>query len=91
MVMRRRDQCDTGHIVRGTWTMMMRTARNRDPNIAQDHAIRRRWLEGRAHACVTKVKGAAAQGMVPQGPEDVAGKSGRVEDQHQVKQRPILH
>ena len=66
--------------------MVMRTARNRDPNIAQDHAIRRRWSEGRAHACVTKARGDAARGMVPQGPEDVAGKSGRVEDQHQVKQ-----
>ena len=58
----------------------------RDLNIAQNHAIRRRWSEGRAHACGTKARGAAARGMVPRGPEDVAGKSGRVEDQHQVKQ-----
>ena len=41
MVTRRRDQSDAGHIVRGTWTMVMRAARDRDPNIAQDHAIRR--------------------------------------------------
>ena len=33
-----------------------------------------------------KAGGVAARGMVPQGPEDVAGKSRRVEDQHQVKQ-----
>ena len=33
-----------------------------------------------------KARGVAARGMVPQGPEDVAGKSRRDEDQHQVKQ-----
>ena len=71
--------------------MVMRTARNRDPNIAQDHAIRRRWSEGRAHACVTKARGDAARGMVPQGPENIAGVSRRDEDQHQVKQRLSLY
>ena len=86
MVTRRCDQSDASHIVQGTWTMVMRAARDRDPNIARDHAIRRQWSEGRAHACGTKARGAAARGIVPQGPEDVAGKSGRVEDQHQVKQ-----
>ena len=66
--------------------MVMRVARDRDPNMVQDHAICRQWSEGRAHACGTKARGAATRGMVPQGPEDVAGKSRRVEDQHQVKQ-----
>ena len=68
----------------------MRAARDREPEIAQDHAIRRFWSEGRAHACGTKAREAATQGMVPQGPEDVAGKSRRYEDQHQVKQRTTL-
>ena len=63
-------------------TIVMRAARDRDPEIAQDHAICRRWSEGRAHACVTKARGVAARGMVLQGPEDVAGKSRRDEDQH---------
>ena len=91
METRRCDQSDASHIVRGTWAMVMRTARDRDPNIAQDHAIRRRWSEGRAHACVTKARGDAARSMVPQGPEYVAGKGRRVADQHQVKQRLNLH
>ena len=33
-----------------------------------------------------KAREVAARGMVPQGPEDVAGKNRRVGDQHQVKQ-----
>ena len=56
MVTRKRDQCDTGHIVRGTWTMVTRAAHDRDPNIAQDPAIRRRWSEERAHACGTRLE-----------------------------------
>ena len=90
MVTRKCDQSDASHIVRGTWTMVTRAARDREPEIAQDHAIHRRWSEGRAHACGTKAKEAATRGMVLQGPEDVAGKSNCCEDQHQVKQRTIL-
>ena len=48
------DQGDVSHIVRGTWAMVMRAARDRDPSIAQDHAIRRQWSEERAHACGTR-------------------------------------
>ena len=85
---RRRDQCAAGHIVRGKDDC---DARDHDLDIEQDHEIRREWSERRAHACGTEARRVAARGMVPQGPEDVAGKSDRVEDQHQVKQRLNLH
>ena len=63
-------------------TIVMRAARDRDPEITQDRALRRRWSEERTHACGTEARGDAARSMVPQGPEDVAGKSRRDEDQH---------
>ena len=46
-------------------TIVMRAARDREPEIAQDHVIHRRWSEGRAHACGTKAREAATRGMVP--------------------------
>ena len=77
MVTRGCDQGDASHIVRGTWTIVMRGARDRDPNIAQD-CDPSPMVRGTRACMRDKARGAAARGMVPQGPEDVAGKSGRV-------------
>ena len=42
-------------------TIVMRVEHDRDQEIAQDHAIRRRWSEGRVQACGMEARGAAAR------------------------------